>query len=98
LCLLTLFELYFYHTNIKKSAESVFLFLVNYLYLLFYFYANPQKGKREDGNQTANEGKTTTEIAKEVHISLKDKQGYSKNLLMKVLPKKKRKKRRSKSD
>jgi DNA-binding NarL/FixJ family response regulator len=56
--------------NIKKSTESVFLF--EFFYVILYTLLISKKEREKTVIEFANEGKTTREIAKQVHISLKD--------------------------
>jgi hypothetical protein len=60
-----------YTPNIKESAESDILF--EFLYVILYTLLLLSKKEKEKlVIELVNEGKTTREIAKAVHISLKD--------------------------
>jgi DNA-binding NarL/FixJ family response regulator len=62
--------------NIKKSAESVFL--SEFLYVILYTLLLLSKKEKEKlVIELATEGKTTREIAKQVHISEGYRQDYS---------------------
>ena len=62
----------YYLTQKIKESKNQYLILIEFLYVILYILLISKKEKEKMVIQLANEGKTTREIAKQVHISLKD--------------------------